>query len=228
MITLMEAIEQRHSVRSYTDEPIVPEAAERLQHSIDEVNEEGNVSIQLVLDEPDAFTGFKARYGKFSNVRNYLALVGPDCKELDEALGYGGEKLVLLAQQLGLNTCWVGSTYKVVRGRYSIQPHEKLAAVIALGHGVTAGAPRKSAAPETVAPGYGKAPDWFRRGVDAALLAPTALNQQKFRFTWEGAEIDGVPLVRSATKRGPFARMDLGIAKLHFEIGAGDAGFAWD
>lgn len=228
MISLLEAIQQRHAVRSYTDQPIEQDIIDQLQDQITKVNEEGNITIQLVLDEPNAFTGFKARYGKFKNVRNYLALIGPDCKELDEALGYAGEKLVLLAQQLGLNSCWVGGTFKVVRGRYTIYPHEKLSAVIALGYGATQGVAHKSVAPEVIAPDYATAPDWFKRGIDAALLAPTALNQQKFRFHLEDAEIDGTPLVRNTTKRGPFAKMDMGIAKLHFEIGAGDVEFAWD
>lgn len=227
MISLEEALRQRHAVRSFTDEPLPDEAVARLQDKMAQVNEEGNVSIQLVRDEPRAFTGFKARYGKFQNVRNYFALVGPDSRSLDEALGYAGEKLVLLAQQLGLNTCWVGGTFRVVKNRYTIEPSEKLAAVIALGIGTNQGKPHKSVAPQVVAPNYDDAPEWFQRGVDAALLAPTALNQQKFRFKWEGETAEGLPLVRCTTKRGPFARMDKGIAKLHFEIGAGEREFLY-
>lgn len=228
MISLMEAMEQRHSVRSYTDEPLSAEVRRKLQEMIDQVNEEGGLSIQLVVDEPDAFTGFKARYGRFSGVRNYLAMIGPDAKELREALGYAGEKLVLLAQQLGLNSCWVGSTFREVLGFYTLYPGEKLDAVIALGHGTNQGTPHKSKAPGEVAPGYDTAPQWFKDGVDAALLAPTALNQQKFRIQLEPAQIDGTPMVRMTTKRGPFSHMDMGIARYHFELGAGDTEFIWD
>lgn len=84
------------------------------------MNEEANLSIQLVLDEPRAFAGFKARLVNFTNVSNYLALVGPECKELDGIVGYYGEQLVLLAQSLGLNSCWVGGTYKVVNRAYNV------------------------------------------------------------------------------------------------------------
>lgn len=107
-LTPMQAIEARHAVRSYTDEPLAPEAVEVLQKAIALVNEEANLNIQLVLDEPRAFAGFKARLVSFTNVRNYLALVGPECRELDGIVGYYGEQLVLLAQSLGLNSCWVG------------------------------------------------------------------------------------------------------------------------
>lgn len=138
-LTPMQAIEARHAVRSYTDEPLAPEAVEVLQKAIALVNEEANLNIQLVLDEPRAFTGFKARLVNFTNVRNYLALVGPECKELDGIVGYYGEQLVLLAQSLGLNSCWVGGTYKVVNRAYNVDLGQKLAAVVALGYGATQG-----------------------------------------------------------------------------------------
>lgn len=225
-LTPMQAIEARHAVRSYTDEPLASEAVEVLQKAIALVNEEANLNIQLVLDEPRAFTGFKARLVNFTNVRNYLALVGPECKELDGIVGYYGEQLVLLAQSLGLNSCWVGGTYKVVNRAYNVDLGQKLTALVALGYGTAPGVPHRSKAPQEVAPGYDEAPGWFRRGVDAALLAPTALNQQKFSFALDGEEVD-VPVVRASTKRGAFTQMDLGIAQCHFEIGAGNALYRW-
>lgn len=225
-LTPMQAIEARHSVRSYTDEPLAPEVVETLRGAIATVNEKANLNIQLALDEPRAFAGFKARIVHFTGVRNYLALVGPECKELDGILGYYGEQLVLLAQSLGLNSCWVGGTYKVVNRAYNVDLGQKLAAVVALGYGATQGVSHKSKTPQEVAPGYDDAPVWFQRGVDAALFAPTALNQQKFSFALAGEE-DGLPVVRATTKRGAFTQMDLGIAQCHFEIGAGSADFRW-
>ena len=225
-LTPMEAIEARHSVRSYTDQSLGGAAVETLRAAIDAVSEEANLNIQLVLNEPRAFSGVKARLGKVKGAQNYLALIGPECRELDGILGYYGEKLVLLAQSLGLNSCWVGGTYKVVNRAYNVDLGQKLSAVVALGYGTTAGVPHKSKAPQDVCPGYDSAPDWFQRGVDAALLAPTALNQQKFSFALAG-EQDGLPVVRAATKRGAFTQMDLGIAQCHFEIGAGSTPFIW-
>lgn len=225
-LTPMEAIEARHSVRSYTDEPLAGDVVDALREAIAAVNEETNLNIQLALDEPRAFAGFKARLVNFKGVRNYLAMIGPECRELDGILGYYGEKLVLLAQSLGLNSCWVGGTYKVVNRAYNVDLGQKLAAVVALGYGSTAGVPHKSKTPQDVCPDYDSAPAWFQRAVDAALLAPTALNQQKFSFALAG-EQDGLPVVRAATKRGAFTQMDLGIAQCHFEIGAGSTPFIW-
>lgn len=225
-LTPLEAIEARHAVRSYTDEPLGADVAEVLQAAIAAVNEAANLNIQLVLDEPRAFSGLKARFVNFSGARNYLALIGPECKDLEGILGYYGEKLVLLAQSLGLNSCWVGGTYKVVNRAYNVDLGQKLVAVVALGYGATQGVPHRSKAPQEVAPGYDGAPEWFKRGVDAALLAPTALNQQKFSFSLDGEEND-VPVVRASTKRGAFTQMDLGIAQCHFEIGAGNVLYRW-
>lgn len=227
MMTLEEVASLRHSVRSFTDEPLSEEVVAALQEKIAEVNEEALLDIQLVQDEPKAFTGFKARFGRFSGARNYLVLVGPECKELDEVCGYFGEKLVLLAQQLGLNSCWVGGTYRMVAHQFRVDMGCKLAAIIALGYGETQGEPHRSKVPEQVAAEYATAPSWFKRGVETALLAPTALNQQKFAFQLAGQREDGTPLVKATTKRGAFAKMGLGIAKLHFEIGAGDTAFDW-
>lgn len=65
-------------------------------------------------------------------------------------------------------------------------------------------------------------------GVRYALLAPTALNQQTFWVQMlRKTNADGLPLVALSTNGGPCARVDLGIVKLHFELGAGMENFAW-
>src|SRR5574344_698430 len=130
---LSEAIPLRHSVRAYTDQPITGDTLTVLQQKIDEVNAAGNLHIQLVLDEPKAFLCTMAKYGKFRGVRNYLVMAGMKADDLDERVGYYGEQLVLLAQQLGLGTCWAGLSYRKVRHTYQLNPGEKIACMIALG-----------------------------------------------------------------------------------------------
>jgi len=112
-MTIQEAIQQRHSVRRYADKPIEREKVAALRALIERCNAESGLNIQLVTDEPTAFDCRMARYGRFSGVSNYFALIGrADVPNLDEIIGYYGEKLVLEAQMLGLNTCWVALTYK--------------------------------------------------------------------------------------------------------------------
>ena len=218
---LLEAIKSRHSVRSYTDKKIEGETLTQLRQTVDECNQKSGLSIQLCLNEPNAFTGMMARYGKFQNVKNYIALIGKKDNSLEEKCGYYGETIVLKAQQLGLNTCWVAMTYSKGKSAAVVKPGEKLVIVIALGYGETAGVQHKLKAIEELSSVNSAAPEWFRAGVEAAQLAPTAMNQQKFRF-----ELDG-NLVKASAGSGFYTKVDLGITKYHFEIGAGESGWTW-
>jgi len=218
---LLEAIKSRHSVRSYTDKKIEGETLTQLRQTVDECNQKSGLSIQLCLNEPNAFTGMMARYGKFQNVKNYIALIGKKDNSLEEKCGYYGETIVLKAQQLGLNTCWVAMTYSKGKSAAVVKPGEKLVIVIALGYGETAGVQHKLKAIEELSSVNSAAPEWFSAGVEAAQLAPTAMNQQKFRF-----ELDG-NLVKASAGSGFYTKVDLGIAKYHFEIGAGESGWTW-
>lgn len=222
IMDLMEAIKKRHSVRQYKDVPIEEEIVCELMREIEAINEEGGLNFQLVLNEPKAFSGFMAHYGNFSGVNNYFALVGRKCHDLEEKCGYYGERLVLKAQQLGLHTCWVALTYSKVPDAFRIEKGEKLTVVISVGHGRNHGIVRRSKAPEEVSNITSSSPDWFKRGVEAALLAPTAVNQQKFYLTQSGSKVKAKALM------GPCSKMDLGIVKYHFEIGAGKENFEWE
>jgi nitroreductase len=226
-MTLQEAITARHSVRKYIDKEIPADIVTALQDKIAEYNKVGNLNIQLVLNETRAFTGMLS-YGSFSGVRNYFVMVGKKGADLDERVGYYGEQLVLLAQTLGLNTCWVGLSYRKVPEAYNVGKDEKLACMIALGYGETQGVSHKIKTIEQVSNASDLTPAWFKRGVEAALLAPTAVNQQKFSFEYVGMS-NNRHLVRA--KKGfsmiGYTQMDLGIAKYHFEIGAGTDNFEW-
>lgn len=141
---LLQAMKERHSVRSYDEKSIEAGTVEKLRSFIKECNKESGLHMQLVLDEPHAFEGFMAHYGKFSGVRNYIALIGRKGNDLEEKCGYYGEKVVLYAQTLGLNTCWVGLTYSKVKSALQIDPEEKLCLVIAIGYGQTQGVSHNS------------------------------------------------------------------------------------
>ena len=219
---LLEALIKRRSVRQYLDKPLEKKLVTILTEEIKHCNAESGLHIQLVVNEPKAFDSTMAHYGNFRGVTNYIALIGPKRPSTEEACGYYGERLVLKAQQLGLNTCWVALTYKKIPSSFDIVWGEKLVAVIALGYGATQGSIRKSRAAEDVSNLSGESPDWFKRGISAALLAPTAINQQKFYLQQEGNSVS------AKAKLGFYTKVDLGIVKYHFEIGAGKENFDWD
>ena len=238
-MTLQEAIEARHSVRAYKDQPLAEEVVKRLEEEIAEVNQTGSLHIQLIRNEPKAFQGTLAKYGKFRNVTNYMVMAGKKSDDLDERIGYYGEHLVLLAQTLGLNTCWVGLSYKKIPDTYVLDEGEVIKAYIAIGYGETQGSSHKIKTVEqvnrTAVRTFGSSknasditPHWYTKGIEAALLAPTAVNQQKFSFEYVGTN-NGRHQVRA--KKGismiGYTQIDLGIAKYHFEIGAGREHFDW-
>ncbi len=225
-MTLTEAILARHSVRKYIDHPLEDMAIKTLREKIDTINSLANLHIQLIVNEPLAYSSGLA-YGTFSGVSNYFVMAGKKTDDLDHKIGYYGEQLVLLAQTLGLNTCWTGLTYKKIRDTYTLAPDEKIVLFVALGYGETQGVAHKIKSIQDVSNASDNTPDWFRRGVEAALLAPTAVNQQKFFF--EYSEKDGQAIVEAKKSFSIFGytSLDLGIAKYHFEVAAGTDNFSW-
>ena len=221
---LFEAIQKRHSVRKYTDQPIELSKLATLREAIEEANAESGLNIQLVVNEPKGFNGyFISTYGQFSGVKNYIVMAAPKGKEWEEKVGYFGEKLVLMIQTLGLNTCWAGLTYKKIPGTFSLRNGDIVHCMIALGYGEDQGKqhPQKKSASDFFEPD-GPKPEWFMSGILAAMLAPTAVNQQKFKFILHEGNKVGTKTLFSPWG---YTRIDLGIVKYHFEIGAGKDNF---
>ena len=215
-MTTLKAMEERHSVRNYSSRPIPEDMRYLLDKLVKECNEESGLRIRICYDDPDGFDSRLAHYGKFRNVRNYIILAGYKGDDIDERCGYYGEKIVIRAQQYGLNTCWTALTFNKSKVKKMLNPQEKLCMVIALGYGENQGVPHNSKSIHEVVATRGKMPDWFQKGVEAALLAPTAMNQQKFIIGMRNGE----PAVR-IKGAGPYTKVDLGIVRYHFEIASG-------
>lgn len=211
---ILELMKQRHSVRQYKDIEIDAKQRTVLDGLIEEINKEAGLHIQIFYNEPQCFDSMMARYGKFTGVKNYIALVGKKSPKLDETLGYYGEKIVLKIQELGLNSCWVAMTHG--RSKADIRKGEKQICLIAFGYGKTQGAAHKNKPLQEVCNNTANMPEWFLNGVEAALLAPTAMNQQKFFFT-----LSSDNKINVVCGKGFYTKLDLGIVKYHFELGSG-------
>ena len=221
-MNILEAMKNRHSVRQYSEKEIESNIKDELCTLIKQLNNDSGLNMQFVTNEPKAFAGRMAHYGKFSGVKNYIAIVGKKGNNIEEKCGYYGEMLVLKAQQLGLNTCWVGLTFTKVKTAFKINKGEKLYIVIAIGYGQTQGVQHKSKSIEEVTKVSEDMPQWFKKGAEAALLAPTAVNQQKFLFILKDKKV--IPKAGF----GFYTKLDLGIVKYHFELGAGVTNFEWE
>lgn len=216
MLSIEEAIKARHSVRVYQKKSIPEDVVKQLNDFIEECNREGNLHFQFLEDAGNTFNRLLNKAMGLGSAPSVIACIGEDDPTLDSRIGYYGEKIVIFAQQLGLNTCWAG-TYNKKNVKATLSDKERLAIVIAIGYGENQGRVRKSKSVAQVIQGEEKdMPDWFIKGVETALLAPTAINQQKFIFVLKDGE-----KVEIIDKGGVLSQIDCGIVKYHFEIGSG-------
>ena len=210
----IEAIYARHAVRNYKPDQIEAAKIIKLKEKIDELNQKGNLHLQLIEDAGSTYNRLMNRAMGLGSAPSVIACVGKEAPDLDQRVGYYGEQLVLFAQTLGLNTCWTG-TFNKKNLSADVRPGEKLVIAIAIGYGKDQGKPRKSKEYSQVTDAPADAPEWFRKGVEMALLAPTAVNQQKFQIKL--IEDSRVEFVNKASFLG---EVDLGIVRYHFDVGA--------
>ena len=219
-MTMVEAARERHTVRKFLDKPLPAEVVEALAQRVAEDNASHGTAIELRTDDESAFNAvLRAVLAK--GAKNYFVLAGEDVPGLGERLGHAGSDLALFAQTLGLNTWWVGGTYSFKRIERAYPGLSVAGGIIVVGYGATQGKPHRSKAAAEVSEYEGEAPEWFSKGVELALLAPTAINRQAFTLKGRGSEV-------SATYApGALSEVDLGIVKHHFELGAGTDNFTW-
>ncbi len=220
-ISESEAMRNRHSVRSYTDRPIDGEVREAMEAELKACSEEGGLTMRLVTGSGNV-TGalLKLMGAKFSNPDNFILISGKDDGTLNEKTGYYGQRAALFAQSIGLNTCWVAMFSKGKVSEY-VPEGEKAVCILVVGYGANQWVPHKSKPKSSFYDKSGDVPQWFSDGVDAAMLAPTAMNQQKFTFSLKDGKVAG------KANGGKLAEVDLGIAKYNFEVGAGKENVVW-
>lgn len=227
-----EAINRRCSRRTYLPEYLREKDAKPLFQMIREINKEQGLHLQLITDEGN-ISKIKMSYGMFKNVHAFIAMAGKkEDPNLKEKLGYFGEKLVLLATAAGLGTCWVGGTYKKDKCVCDLDQGESLEAVITVGYVetdkrtkekmISSFVKKKGKTAEQMLKSDEKVPDWVMEGMEAVAKAPSALNAQPVQFQWQNGKLSACVEVKNG-----FEEMDMGIAKLHFELGTGKAGY-WE
>lgn len=215
-MTEAEAIVSRHSVRNYKPQKVDEETVTKLREKIEDLNRESGLHLQYIEDAGKTYNKLLNRTAGLDSAPSVIACVGrEDIRDLDEKVGYYGEKLVLFAQNLGLNTCWAG-IFSRKKIPVVIDQGEKLVISIAIGYGENQGQNHKSKPIDQISQSIGERPEWFDKGIEMALLAPTAMNQQKFVIKLNEDES-----VEFTDKGGFFSKVDLGIVKCHFEIGSG-------
>lgn len=232
-----DAIKIRKSRRRFTGEPIHSETLEQMEESLLHMNS-GSEGVRgvIVTTQPDkVFKGIIGSYGKIKNPPAYIAFIG-NMKDglVQEKLGYFGESVILEATSKGLATCWIGGFFdeKVVKQQISLKDDEKVLAVTPIGYSPEAFESEEKLMSLSVSSHKRKPltdlvqglaetewPSWIRSGLEAARLAPSAVNRQPWRFRVEADEVT-VKIDHNFLPFGISKRLDCGIAMLHFELGA--------
>lgn len=234
-MSAIDTIRARHSVREYLNKPIGGVQLAGLRHAIIEAEQKSGLDIQLVRDNPEVFQ-VVARFGLVRGATASIVFCA-DGKDTDEAIGYWGQRIVLTAQELGLNTCWCALCSRK-KSKVVLRGDKKVRIVIAVGLGKTQGSTRKTkplselctAESGSMASGAGEGagaralPSWFATAMEAAQLAPTAMNAQNFHITLRA---DGKTVAVRATKEGTWSAIDLGIVRRNFEEAANETGADW-
>lgn len=220
MMKMEEAMRLRHTVRSYHDKKLPESFVDVINERIAEINQRYRVEFKLIVNDSHVFNPI-IRILVAKGVKNYVVMAGNKDKTLEERIGYAGADLMLYAQTLGLNTWWVGATYRKWLCERKVKAN-KVLGIIALGYGKTQGNMHKSKNFFEVSSYSGdETPSWFKAGVEAALFAPTAKNRQKFFIKGKGS------YVHIHCDNGSYTGCDLGLLKYHFELGAGKENFSW-
>ncbi|WP_169275053.1 nitroreductase family protein [Bifidobacterium moraviense] len=245
---LIDAIDIRTTIRAYDPDKIEDDQARQLSMTLDAVNMLADLNIQLVRNQPKVFAEANAS-GHYTNAANYLAIVGPrNDDEARERGGFYAERVVLAATLYGLGTGWVvGSWDKAEAARHCrVTNSQEIYAGVVIGHPqnhLTYTAkkfeelteiqrthrPTKSFEELTRTmsdEARAAAPQWFRDGMAAVAKAPSARNTQPILFSWD-PETGTVVASIDPELDGPYALNDLGIAKLHFQLGAGTGEWGW-
>ncbi len=218
---MIDAIRARHSVREYDGRAPEGEALAALQEVIEDCKRESGLNIQLLLDNPETFQ-VMARFGLVHGAVANIAFVTRG-KDDDERVGYWGQRIVLVAQEAGLNTCWVALCSRP-KNKAVRTEGERIRLVIAVGYGKTQGVPRKTKSVEELSTvECESAPAWFQTAMEAAQLAPTAINNQHFHVTLR----EDAQTVLIEAPKGALNRIDLGIVKRNFEEAANELGATW-
>jgi nitroreductase len=232
---LLKAIDRRISRRAYVASPLNEDTANGLRALMDRYNNAAGLNMWLVVGDGGAFKNARKTYGFFSGVDNYVALVGdPHDFGEEERSGYYGQLLILEATLKGLGTCWVGGTFDRNAVPIALDKGRSVPCVITVGE-VEDELSKREKTIKRITKRRGskpiadmvttaeQPPDWFTAGMRAVQKAPSAVNRQPVTFSY----MDGVVTAAVSDVNADRIWYDLGIAKLHFEIGAGGGTWEW-
>lgn len=241
-----QSIKTRRSRRLFESRQVHPADGKRLKELCNDFRPYPDTRAELIMNAPEeVFKGAVGHYGKIKGAVAFIAFLGDmESPYVNERVGYLGEGVILEATSLGLDTCWVGGFFKpdVAAKLAGIHRGERVLAVTPVGY-----AKRDISLEEKIMTGFGRThrrkqlaelvsgmkevnrPLWIVKALEAARLAPSAVNRQPWRFEVTENSI-AISVDNEKDSYGISKRLDCGIAMLHLELGAMAAGVsgAWE
>jgi len=230
------AIARRRSARTYDGRPVERELLDALRDFSAQLPGRSTARVVLLDQAPqELFTGLVGSYGRVIGAQSALVVVGrPGAQAVQESMGYVGEAVVLRATIMDLGTCWIAGSFdrEVASRSVDLDEGERVFAISPLGYAqerprtgevllkAMVRAKRRKPIAE-IAPGFDEEhwPAWAAEGVRLARIAPSAVNRQPWKFELEEGAVTVSEVRRGA--EGSISRLlDVGIAMLHFEVGA--------
>ncbi len=229
-----KSIFERNSRRRYTGESLEEDILQRLEFVCENYNPIPGARSVLVRSPPDGvYKGAIGTYGAVKGAPHFIAFIG-DMKapHVQEAIGYQGEGIILEATSQGLGTCWIAGFYRpeIVEQVIDITNNEQVLAITPIGHVFESktrmeqtmtrliGAQQRKELSQILILGSEQPSGWILRAIDAARLAPSAINRQPWRFMVKNGIVSISAKTNGSQKISP--RLDCGIAMQHFSLGA--------
>ena len=240
------AIWARRSRRRFSNLPVAPDSLASLSTVCAEFKPFPYARAVLVTESPNQlYKGIIGPYGKIRGASAFIAFIGNlESPNVQEQVGYTGEGIILEAEALHLATCWVGGFFRreVVTSFIDIDRNEKVLGVTPIGYAV-----ERQSLEERLMTGFGLThrrkslstmvtgleqidwPEWIKSALEAARIAPSAVNRQPWSFHVEPDSII-VSVNRPGMEFNVAKRLDCGIAMLHIEVAALNYGIPgkWD
>jgi len=238
------AIPYRRSRRNYDSTDFEPDLLSHMQEFCRDFRPFPQARAELITQSPDKiFRGVIGHYGKIKGAPALIAFIGDmDDPYIQEKVGYLGESIILEATAMDLATCWVGGFFRprVAASIIGTGENERVLAVTPIGYAI-----KDVSLEERIMTGFGRnhrrkrlaelvtgldqveRPQWMNSALEAATLAPSAINRQPWRFYVEPDSITvsvGSLKYLSKLEYGISKRLDCGIAMLHIEVAALDCG----
>ena len=244
-MNIIETIQKRRSVRTFTGEPLSNEHTAQIQQFINQLQAPFGIKarIELISIDSGGETPIKlGTYGWIKGAREYLALVYEEAPFAETAAAYMFEQAILFCTGLDLGTCWLGGSFSRsdFKKQIKLQPNERLRIVSPAGYGLISdkkrfleryivNADKKHATRKPFGelffdrrfdnPLTGNTAGKYHTPLEMVRLAPSANNMQEWRVLFDGQTLHFYkkPYIN-------YDSIDMGIALCHFELSCKELG----